>query len=407
MSQAAPAPQEPLRGLPGWLVLLAALTAIAPLSIDMYLPAFPAIAQELGAEQSAVQLTLAAFFIGLALGQLFYGPLSDHSGRKPPLYVGLGLYFVASLACAFATDVHMLMGLRFLQALGGCAGIVIARAVIRDRCDARGAAQAFSLVMLVMGAAPILAPLLGGLLLSALGWRAIFGVLAAFSAICLLALHWYMRDGYRPPGTPLRLRGVLSDYAGLLRDRQFISLAACGGLAQAGMFAYIAGSPFVLIELHGIPAEHYGWVFGANAFGLIAASQLNARLVRRHGIARLLGVALWLPATLSVVALVLASAGFGGLPLLLGAFFGYLTGLGAITPNSSALALAEQGERAGTASALMGTLQFGLGTTAAIAVSLGSHASALPLLVVMALCGCGALALYWLVARRDLASRNL
>ena len=392
----------PEKLLPGWLILLGALTAIGSLSIDMYLPSFPTIAKDFGVGSNLVQLTLASFLVGLAVGQMFYGPLSDHFGRKPPLYFGLGLYTLASIACLFAPDVTLLIFSRFMQGLGGCAGMVIGRAVIRDRMGAAGSAKAFSLLMLVMGIAPILAPLIGGEVLKLWGWRVIFGGLACFGLICLVAIHTTMRETLnRESATPLHLGRVLKQYGSLMIDRQFLAYALCGGLLQAGMFAYITGAPFVLIELHGIKPENFGWVFGTNAIGLIAASQLNARLVGRLSPDTILGRALWLPAGLTLVITVLVAAGVNSLPLLLVGFFGFLACYGFISPNASAIALSQQGHQAGTASALMGTVQFSLGIVAGVSMSLWHDGTALPLMTVMTLCGVGALALHRYIARPE------
>lgn len=391
---------QPVRGIPGWLILLGMLTAIGPLSIDMYLPSFPAIVAALNTDAGGVQRTLSTFFIGLALGQLIYGPLSDRFGRKPPLYVGLALYALAALGCALAATAPSLQFWRFIQALGGCAGMVIARAVISDRCDAAGSARALSLIMLVMGLAPILAPFIGGLILQWLGWRAIFGLLAAFGIVSLIAIHFGMTETLdRHSAAPLRGRHIARNYAELLRDRQFISYTLCGGLTQAGMFTYIAGSPFVLIELYGIPAEHYGWVFGANAFGLIAAAQINGRLVGRIAPATLLARALWAPVVFGSLMAALALSGHTGLAILLPCLFGFVASLGFISPNSTAMAMQHQRARAGAASALMGTLQLSLAALASIAISAWHADNELPLTVIMAGCGIGAWLLYYGVAR--------
>ena len=376
---------------PLWLLICASLTALAPLSIDMYLPSFPALAADLHTEIGQVQLTLGTFLVGLAIGQAFYGPISDRYGRKAPLYIGLTLYGAAAAGCALAGSVESLMLWRFLEALGGCTGLVVSRAVIRDRLEAKESARAFSSLMLVMGLAPILAPLIGGAILSALGWRAIFWVHCGAAVLILWFVHARMEESLDPahrrtlhPGT------VLRNYWELLRDREFLGYSLAAGCVQAGMFAYIAGSPFVLIELHGIDPSHYGFVFGANAFGLIAMSQINTRLVRARSLDAVLGMALYAPLLAGLVLAVAALAGMAVLPVLLVGFFVFLAGMGCITPNASALALAHQSHRAGTASALMGTLQFGFGTLAGAAVSVWHDGTALPLAVVMALCGCSA-----------------
>lgn len=373
---------------PVWLLVCAALTTIAPLSIDMYLPSFPALAADLGTDIGRVQLTVGMFLVGLACGQAFYGPLSDRYGRKPPLYVGLGLYVVASLGCAVASSVESLMVWRVLQALGGCAGMVVARASIRDRLDAQASAGAYSTMMLVMGLAPILAPVIGGGILAVSGWRAIFWVLVVAGTLILALVHWRMDESLdRTRAAPLRLGSVMRTYGQLLRDREFLGYALAAGFAQGGMFAYIAGSPFVLIELHGIPASYYGFVFGANALGLIAMSQVNARLVRTRPLAQVLRAALFVPALGALVVVAGALSGGASLPVLLAGLWIYMSALGCVMPNTAALALARQGHRAGSASALLGTLQFGTGTLAGAAVSIWRDGTELPLAAVMAVCG--------------------
>ncbi len=373
--------------LPGWIILMGALTAIAPLSIDMYLPSFPAIATELSA-LGRVELTLAAFFIGVALGQLFYGPVSDRFGRKPPLYFGLALFALASTGAALAQSIEALILWRFLQGLGGCAGMVIARAVVRDRCEPQEAAKAFSLLMLVMGLAPILAPLLGSFLLKVASWRALFAVLAAFSLLCLFAIWKTLQESHDTrTAHPLRLGLVLRDYASLLQHRPFMAYTLASGLAFSGMFAYIAGSPFVLMQLHGLSPQQYGWMFGANAFGLIAASQINMRLLRQHDMTRLLQAGLIIAASAGLLLLTLTALHLLTLPLLLAGLFVFTSSMGLIAPNGGAAALADQGAKAGTASALMGALQFTLATLTGASMSLWHDGTILPLVSVMAFCG--------------------
>ncbi len=356
------------------------------MTTDMYLPSLPTLAREFGATGGAVQLTLAAFFIGLAAGQLLYGPLADRYGRKPPLYAGIVLFVAASALCALAPTLDALVALRFLQATGCCAGIVISRAVVRDLFEAHEAARMFSLIMLVMGVAPILAPLAGGYLLVLLGWQSIFWALALFGALCLLAAAAWLPET-RAPHAAVALSRALPGYLLLLRDRRFLGFTLAGGLAQGGMFAYISGSPQVFIDVYGVPAQHYGWLFGLNAFGLIAASQLNRRLLRRMGPQAVLDRAASVNAALGVVLLLLVATGGLGFAGILLPLFGYVASLGMIFPNSQALALAEHGVRAGTASALIGTLQFGVAGIASSLVGALYDGSALPMAAVIAVCG--------------------
>ncbi|HUM89921.1 MAG TPA: Bcr/CflA family multidrug efflux MFS transporter [Candidatus Competibacter sp.] len=374
-----------------WLLILGALIAFAPMSIDMYLPSLPTIAAEFGTRPAAVQFTLASFFIGLALGQAIHGPLADRYGRKPPLYAGLTLYVAASIGCALAPDVVTLTVLRFVQAASGCAGVVIARAVVRDRFDARTSARVYSLLMLVMGLAPILAPLAGGWILALAGWRAIFAALALFGLGCLFAVWRFLPE--TRPGQTIAGGGIgatLRIYAELLQDRGFLGYTFSGGFAQAGMFAYITGSPHVFIELYGVPTQAYGWLFGLNALGLIASSQINRRLLLRYDADSILRRANRTTALLGIGLLIVAASGRASLLALLIPLFGYLASLGFTAPNALANALAHQGERAGSASALIGTLQFALATLSSTLVGLSDADSALPLTAIIA--GCGLLA---------------
>jgi DHA1 family bicyclomycin/chloramphenicol resistance-like MFS transporter len=384
-----------------WLILLGGLIALGPLSTDMYLPAFPAMTRSLAAAPGAVEFTLASYFIGLSVGQLFYGPFSDRFGRRGPFLAGLALYFLATLGCLLADTVGSLAGWRFLQALGGCSGMVIVRAVVRDRCNAREAARAFSLLILVMGLAPILAPLLGGWVVTTLGWRAIFAFMGIYGLAGLLAVYFGLpetHDTRHEP--PLRLGPVLADYASLLKSRSFVGYTLVGGLGFAGMFAYIAGSPFVFIQLHGVPIELFGWAFGVNALGYVVASQINARLLKTRSLTGLLRRALWLPALAGPTLALLGLADWLPLPVMMAGFFLYVASLGFIGPNSAAAALATHGQMAGKASALMGSLQFGLATLAGGLVGLLHDGSVRPLMLVMASSGIGAwLALRWVEAR--------
>ncbi len=242
------------------ILILGSLSAFGPLAIDFYLPGFPAMASYFGTDDKHIQLTLAAYFLGLSLGQLAYGPVADRFGRRIPLLFGVTMFMLASIACAFAPSLEWLIGARFVQALGGCAGIVLSRAIVSDKCNAVESAKVFSQLMLVMGLAPILAPMLGGVLVSTFGWQSIFVSLALFSGACLAAVALGLPESM-PASTPRQpLSGAFRQYVNLLQDRVFIGHALTGGIAMAGMFAYVAGSPFVFIKLYGVPAEHYGWL---------------------------------------------------------------------------------------------------------------------------------------------------
>jgi DHA1 family bicyclomycin/chloramphenicol resistance-like MFS transporter len=248
----------------------------------MYLPSLPSIVREFGADPGAGQLTVAAFLAGLAAGQLIYGPVSDRIGRRGPLLFGIALFTLASVGCALAPNMAALIGLRFAQALGGCAGIVLARAVVRDRFDARRSVHIYSLLMLVMGVAPVLAPLVGGWVLAAAGWRTIFLILTGFGLLSLVAVLAWLKES-RPEATAVHARGesFIRAYGAVLGDRTVMAYVLAGSLAGASLFAYIAASPAVLIEEYGVSPQSFGWIFGLNAIGVIGAAQLNRRLSRR------------------------------------------------------------------------------------------------------------------------------
>lgn len=369
------------------ILILGALSAFGPMAIDFYLPGFPAMALAFGTDEKHVQMTLASYFLGLSIGQLVYGPIADRFGRRGPLLFGVGLFTLASLACAFVPSLEWLIVARFVQALGGCAGMVLSRAIVSDKCSPVDSAKVFSQLMLVMGLAPILAPMLGGLLVNVYGWQAIFMTLTLFSALTAMAVALGLPESM-PAGHPrLPLSGALGSYWALLGDRIFLGHALTGGIAIAGMFAYIAGSPFVFIKLYGVPAEHYGWLFGTNAAGFILAAQINARLVGRFGPAWILSRTVWLYLSAAVVLLAIASLHTEKLWPLLIPLFIYIASLGCIIPNASACAMAGQGKRAGSASALLGCLQFSVAAGAAALVGVLHDGTAVPMATVITLCG--------------------
>jgi DHA1 family bicyclomycin/chloramphenicol resistance-like MFS transporter len=367
------------------ILILGALTAFGALSIDMYLPAFPKIASTFSVPESQVELSLTSFFVGMALGQLIYGPLADRFGRKPPLFFGLFLYSVFSAACSLAPTMEALIVFRFFQALGACAGIVIARAVVRDLFKSHEAARVFSLLMLVLGIAPILAPLLGGYIATFSTWRAIFWIHASFGALCIVSSVFVLPHTRRADQS-VRLTRVFHTYFGILRNKEFLGYALSGSLAQAGMFAYITGSPFVFIHLFGIQARHYGWIFGLNAIGLILSAQLNVRLLRIYNPNQILQRTLFF---IAIFGLLLGISGLLGAGLWMTApcLFVYLSLLGMTFPNTAAGALAQHGASAGSASALLGSLQFIIAFLASIAVSFFHDGTSLPMTVTIGICG--------------------
>lgn len=388
------------------LLILGALSAFGPLAIDFYLPAFPTMARAFATDVEHVQLSLAAYFVGLALGQLIYGPVADRYGRRKPLLVGVTLFTLASLACAFAPSLEWLIAARFVQALGGCAGMVVTRALVRDSCDPVQGAKVFSQLMLVMGVAPILAPLAGGLLLNSFGWQAIFVSLTLFSALCGIAVALRLPETLAPDAPRPPLRGTFGRYVALLRDTEFVAFALAGGVAMAGMFGYIAGSPFVFIELYGVPADQYGWLFGSNAAGFIIVSQINAQLLRLRGPGFWLRRFVWFYFACAAILLMLALSKPAMLwPLLIPLFAG-LASLGSILPNATACAMAKQGSQAGLASALMGSLQFCVAAFASASVGWLHNGTAVPMALVIASCALLAACLAWYTGQFDIAQRR-
>ncbi|UUQ66955.1 multidrug effflux MFS transporter [Pseudomonas fuscovaginae UPB0736] len=385
------------------ILILGALSAFAPLAIDFYLPGFPAMAVAFGTDEKHIQLTLAVYFFGLSIGQLVYGPLADRFGRRGPLLVGVVLFTLASLACAFAPSLEWLIAARFLQALGGCAGTVISRAMVSDKCDAIGSAKVFSQLMLVTGLAPILAPMLGGVLVNLYGWQSIFIVLTLFSALSAFAVAFGLPESLPVDQPRQPLSGALRQYGRLLSDRVFVGHALTGGIAIAGMFAYIAGSPFVFIKLYGIPAEHYGWLFGSNAAGFILVAQVNARLLGKLGPALLLARAVWVYVAAGLSLLGISLLHTTQLWPLLVPLFICIASLGCIVPNAAACAMRGQGARAGSASAMFGCLQFSVAAGAASLVGLLHDGSATPMALVIALCGVLAVTVAMVTRRLEMA----
>jgi len=365
-------------------LILGAMTAILPMAVDMYLPALPALAQSLDVDLSQVQLTLSAFFIGVAGGQLLHGPLSDRYGRKPLMLAGLALYVLASAGCALSNSVEMLTALRFVQALGACAGMVIALAVIRDAFPPQEGARMISRMMLVGGIAPIIAPLIGGQLLFWFGWRSVFWFLTVYGAFCFVAVTLFLPET-RPAHTrgPTSIKTWLQGFASVLVHRRFVGFGLTRAFASAGMFAYIAGSPFVYIVLFGVPAQHYGWLFGLNALGLMAANQINVHLLKRRSPEQVASLAVMVSVSAGVLlvaaALLPSSLGWLALAALLVPLFFCVATNGLINPNATALGMASFGDRAGTASALIGCMTFMIAGIASAVVSSFPARSALPM----------------------------
>ncbi len=388
------------RGQPGLILLLGSLTAIAPMSIDMYLPAFPSLESTFGTDAAAVQRTLSVFFIGLAIGQLFYGPLSDRFGRRRPLLVGLALYTLASAGCAMSGSIGQLMWWRGLQALGGCAGVVTARAVVRDVFGPREAARVLSSLMLVMGVAPILAPMLGGWVLGLAGWHALFAILTAFGALTWIAVTRGLPDtAPESRAVTLTTRGVVAAFGRVARQPRFRRFAAAGALAQCVLFAYIAGAPFLYMQVLGLSPSGFALMFGVNSVGLIAASQLNRALLAREETGIVLTRALVAQVLAAAILLGVTALAVPGLMRLATPMLVLVLLLGFVLPNTTALALAPFDRDAGTASALLGSLQYGASGVATLAVSALFDGTLRPMAIAILVFVAGALVLSRLPAQ--------
>jgi DHA1 family bicyclomycin/chloramphenicol resistance-like MFS transporter len=368
------------------IVVLGMLSTFGPISLDLYLPALPSLAVDLATTTSAAQLSITACLLGLATGQLVAGPLSDRYGRRRPLVIGLAMYLLASAACAFAPSIEVLLVLRLVQGLSGAAGLVVSRAVARDLYSGRALVIVFSRLILVSGLAPVLAPVIGGQLSAIMTWRGIFGVLAAFGVVLLLAGGFGL--GETLPAARRTTGGLTTTLRGfrrLLRDRLFVAVVAAAGLAGASMFAYIAGATFVLQRLYGLSPQGFSFAFGANALGIMGLGQLGGRLAHRWTPHRVLalGLVINLVGALSLLTTVLLGL---ALPFVLGSLFVMVAAIGMILPTSTALALADYPDQAGAASSLLGLGQYVAGALVAPLVGIAGEDTAVPLGVVAASC---------------------
>jgi len=381
------------------VAVLGALSAFGPISIDFYLPGLPQLTSDFDASASAGQLTLTACLLGLAVGQLVFGPLTDRLGRRPPLLAGLAVYLLASLACAVAPNIWVLIGLRLVQGLSGSAGIVVARSVVRDLVSGVEAARLFSILMVVIGVAPILAPILGGALLHVTSWRGLFVILAGVDACILFASARWLPETL-PPERRRRAGEPGVSFLELVRDRFFLAYSVVMGLAFAAMFSYIAGSTFVLENIHGVSPQVYAVIFAVNALGITAASQLNRGMLGRHSPRRMLLAGVTAQAVAATTLLVIVLAGGVGLAGILPCLFVSVASIGLVIPNATALALTDYPHAAGRASALLGMLQFTFGALAAPLVGVAGSDTAVPMALLMAAFGIGALATLLLAPAR-------
>ncbi len=382
------------------VIILGALTAFAALSIDMYLPALPAIARDFQVPIGAAERTLSAFFLGFAFGQAFFGPLADRFGRKPPLYAGLAIYVLMCVACASTDSADMLMVARFFQAIGACAGGVVARACVRDLFGPEEAPRIFAYMMLVLGVAPLIAPFLGGYLLIWASWRAIFWTQAATGAIAAIAIMLRLPETHGGAHRTLHPFKIIRDYGYIAQDRRFIAFALAGAISNASMFAYITGSPHVFIDLFHVHAENFGWFFGAIAAGLITMAQISARLLKRASAERVMLTAQVVQSLAGGALVLIAWLGLGGMIGLALALFVFVALNGAIMPMATGVSMRHYGLNAGMASALIGTLQFGAATISSLVMGAFSPHSAVPMTAIMTGCAIAGSTLHVLVRPR-------
>lgn len=351
------------------ILTLGSLTALSPFSIDMYLSAFPQMAHAMNTTVAEISITLSSYFVGLASGQLFYGPLMDRFGRKKPLYVGILIYILAAIGCAFSTSVEVLTILRFIQAIGGCSASVGAFAIVRDLFSPKESAKVLSLLILILGVSPLLAPTIGGYLAIHFGWSSVFITLALMSSTLLAVVYKVLPESH-VPDKAMRLHPIyiLKNYWSILQEPQFYTYALAGAIAFAGMFTYIAASPIIFMEIFSVSEQVYGWIFAIIAMGLVGTSQLNVVLLKRFSNQAILKMALTLLTLTSLVFVTCAYMGWYNVYSIIATMFVFLSCLGLSNPNAAALSMAKFGTKAGSAAALMGFLQMSIGALTSLAV---------------------------------------
>lgn len=365
------------------ILILGFLTAIGPFSIDAYLPGFPAIAFDLKTDIEHVALSLTSYFIGISIGQLFYGPILDKFGRKKPLITGLVIYIISSIVCSLSPDIYTLISFRFLLAIGGCVGIVAARAIVRDLFSISEIAKIFSWMMLVMGAAPIIAPVLGSIIVTYLGWRYIFVLMLivalAITFVIIKFLPETKENDFSVSFHPIKL---IKGYFALFKEKTFLLYAIASGAASGALFSYISDSAFVFIELFKISTTTYGWIYGLNAFALISATQINRYLLAKKDSRQITGRTIIFQFIFSILLVISVIMNFHYLIIMLLIFI-YLFWLGFLSPNTTALALEPFHRNAGTASAMLGSMQMVFGASASALISFFHDGTPLPMVEFM------------------------
>jgi DHA1 family bicyclomycin/chloramphenicol resistance-like MFS transporter len=384
------------------ILILGSLTALAPFSIDMYLPGFPVIAKDLHTTAAKVSLTLSGFFIGISAGQLLYGPLLDHFGRKKPLYFGLSLYILASLGCVWANNIDTLIVLRIVQAIGGCSATVASVAMVRDLFPVKDSPKVFSLLMLVLGVSPMIAPTLGGYVTATFGWHSVFVILTMIGAVLLLATILWLPNSFKPDANhSLKPAPIIKDFVSVITEPQFYTYALTGAIAFSGLFAYVAGSPLIFMNVFQVSEKVYGWIFAFLSVGFIGSSQLNNILLKRFKSEQIVQIALVGLIVIGTIFLIASYNNWLNLGITILFLFLFLACIGFANPNMAALSLAPFTKNAGSASALMGALQMGMGSLISVIISLFDVPSTLPMVAAMA--GAALLAnLVYLVGKRTI-----
>ncbi|MBC5841885.1 multidrug effflux MFS transporter [Flavobacterium sp. F-380] len=366
------------------ILILGSLTALGPFSIDMYLPGFSGIAKDLNTTVAKVSMTLSSYFIGISAGQLLYGPLLDRFGRKKPLFIGLLVYILASLGCVYVNDIDTFIGLRFIQAVGSCAATVASVSMVRDLFPVRDTPKVFSLLMLVVGLSPMLAPTLGGYVTEYYGWHTVFFILMCMGIVILIAAQLGLPDSFTPDRTiSLKPKPIISNFISILKEPQFYTYALTGAVAFSGLFTYVAASPIVFMDVFDVDAKTYGWIFAFMSLSFIGSSQLNSVLLKRFSSEQMIYSALIIQSIISILFLVLAVYDLLGLYETIFMLFLFLGCLGISNPNTAGLTLAPFSKNAGSASALMGALQLGLGALVSFAVGVFVKDSIIPMVIIM------------------------
>jgi len=366
------------------ILILGSLTALGPFSIDMYLPGFSGIATDLHTTVAKVSMSLSSYFIGISAGQLLYGPLLDRFGRKKPLFIGLLVYILASLGCIYVADIDTFIFLRFIQAIGSCAATVASVAMVRDLFPVKDIPKVFSLLMLVLGLSPMLAPTIGGYVTEDFGWHIVFLILMCMGIAILIAAQLGLPNSYKPDTSiSLRPKPIISNFMKVLKEPQFYTYAFTGSIAFSGLFTYVAASPIVFMDIYHVDAKTYGWIFAFMSVSFIGSSQLNSLLLKKFSSEQMILAALILQSVISIIFLLLSVNNLLGLYETIAMLFLFLGCLGISNPNTAGLTMAPFAKNAGSASALMGAIQLGLGALASFAVGVFVKDSVAPMVLIM------------------------